>query len=193
MTVEQLKEHFKLKEDNAAKKEVQHAKNQHQKSQKRAAEGSNQGTSQCKRHKKDKGKGKGEGKQQAKPPPKLPKGTICPIHGGHLWEDCAQNPANKGRKDLDKFQPKNKSLGKSTEAKKETHNVELTEQPMEGVEVSVTSSTHPSDETIGKSIVESENTNQNPTNHSNIHHLDCLHLQEVETCALTVESTASLA
>ncbi len=28
MTVEQLKEHFKLKEDNAAKKEVQHAENQ---------------------------------------------------------------------------------------------------------------------------------------------------------------------
>jgi len=109
MTVEQPKEHFKLKEDNAAKKEAQHAKTQCQKSQKHTAEGSNQGQGQSKKHKKGKGKEKGEGKQKAKLPPELPKGTICLIHGGHLWEDYAQNPANKDRKDLDKFHPKKKN------------------------------------------------------------------------------------
>jgi len=71
--------------------------------------------------------------------------------------------------------------------------VELTEQPMEEEEANVASSTPQSDDTIGKSTMETENNNQNPLNHSNIHHLDCLHLQEVENCALTVESTASLA
>jgi len=184
-----------VKEDNAAKKEVQHAETQRQKQQKRSAEGSNQGGSN-KKHKKGKGKGKGKGddKSKPKPPHELPKGTICPIHGGHLWEDCAQNPANKDRKDLDKYRSKKKPADKSAETKKEAHNVELTEQPAVEKEANVASATPQKDDTIGKSTSETENHNQNPTTeHSDIHHLDCLQLQDVENCALTVESTASLA
>jgi len=147
------------------------------------------------KHKKGKGKGKGKGddKPKPKPPSKLPKGTICPIHGGHLWEDCAQNPANKDHKDLDKYRSNKKPVDKSAEMKKEAHNVELTEQPVVEREANVASSTPQNDDTIGKSTMETENKNQNPNEHSNVHHLDCLHLQEVENCALTVESTASLA
>jgi len=71
--------------------------------------------------------------------------------------------------------------------------VELTEQPVVEKEANVASSTPQKDDAIGKSTLETENKNQDPTEHSNVHHLDCLQLQEVENCALTVESTASLA
>jgi len=198
MTVEELKEHFKTKEDNHAKMQLQRAEQQRVEGLKKrkpadqvnSGGGKRGGKSGWKKKKKNANDGNGD--KQKKPPATLSKDISCPVHGNHTWGECAANPENKDNKELDKFRPKKQ---KKNADKKETHNVEF-EEPLQDVnntevdhDVNMTDASD--DDAIGKPINAFESTDSFQATNSHLHHFDCLHLQEMDQCAQSVESTAS--
>jgi len=198
MTVEELKEHFKTKEDNHAKMQLQRVEQQRVEGLKKRkpaeqvspGEGKRGGRSRRDRKRKKNGN---DGHQQKKPPATLSKDISCPVHGIHTWGECAANPANKDNKELDKFRPKKQ---KKNSDKKETHTVEFAEEPLQDVNntevVNDVDMTDASDNgAIGKPMHASESNDSPQATNSHLHHLDCLHLQEMDQCVQSVESTAS--
>jgi len=83
------------------------------------------------------------------------------------------------------------------EKKKEAHNVEFAEEPVQDIHnVEVSNEVSMADapkicDTIGKQQNVDESIDSSQPTHSQLHHLDCLHLQEMEQCVQSVESTAS--
>jgi len=115
------------------------------------------------------------------------------VHGNHTWGEYAANPENKDNKELDKFRPKRQ---KKNSDKKETHNVKFAEEPLQNAnntevldEVDMTDALD--DGTIGKPTNAIESTDSLQATNSHLHHFDCLHLQQMDQCAQSVESTAS--
>jgi len=196
MPLAELKEHFKVKEENSFKSQQRNAKKQKNEAwKKRKATDQGDEKSGC-NWKKRKGKDKSNPQKGSdKPKPveaNIPKNAACPVHGNkgnnpHTWGECAMNPENKDHKDLDKFRPK-KGKGKGqpkTDANtSETHNVE--EVPLAAAKPEVNEAILDGNTQIGKTnAVEPSDS----TNSSHLHHLDCIHLQEMVVHVNSVEPT----
>jgi len=188
MPLEELKEHFKTKEDNVVKNHLLAAQKQQQTKKNKCNEQTPEtGKSQWKKRKNK--NGKIPNKPNTNTANKnaiehhVPDNAICIIHGNkgptpHVWGCCAMNPKNKDDKELDKYRPKK---GGKKNPRNEAHNIEAmdvdTKPPAKKVKFAIDYN-----EAIGKSENFSANfcESHTPDFISQItHHLNCLSLQAV--------------
>ena len=116
MPLEELKEHFKTKEDNAVKNHLLAAQKQQQTKKNKLNEQTPEtGKSQWKKRKNKNGKIPNKPNTNTANKDAIehhvPDNSICIIHGNkgptpHVWGCCAMNPKNKDDKELDKYRPK---------------------------------------------------------------------------------------